>query len=92
MKDIVKLHRKSIIDTIVGVVFFGIILVMISAITHGFIRQAGQQKDLLFEIQKRNVTIKALIISCELDHLIKIRVGGEDETEATIRERDNAVN
>ena len=71
MKPTIKI--KTIIDIVVGVVFYIFILVSVSAITHGYIKHTGLKEGLKFEIQKRDVTIEALIVSCELDYLIKIR-------------------
>jgi hypothetical protein len=64
---------KTIIDIVVGVVFYIIILVSVSAITHGYIKHTGLREGLQFEIQKKDVMIEALITSCKMDYLIKIR-------------------
>lgn len=59
-----------IMFVILGVVF----LLNISATTITFIAQ----KDHKMELQKKDVIIQALIVSCEMDHLIKI-IGSEIE-------------
>ncbi len=64
-----KIHIKTIIDVIVGAVFFILILVTLSCVTFSHIDNAR----LKVVIQKKDVHIQALITACRMDYLIRVR-------------------
>jgi hypothetical protein len=59
---------SAVIDVIIYLTFYVIILISVFSISTHFTEKAK----LKMEIQKRDVTIEALLISCEMGHLIKI--------------------
>ena len=65
----IKNRLKTILDIVIYLTFYVIILISLSAITLSLI----EHKRLKTVIQKKNVQIKALIIACEMDWLIKQR-------------------
>ena len=67
MKDIVKIHIKSILDAIIYVSFYIIIWVTTHNLTLGFIKQ----KEMLNVIQMKNIQIMTLATACKMDWLIK---------------------
>jgi len=67
MEKKMKTKVRDIIDFVVLFVLWVVFLLNISAVTVGFIRQENHKMDL----QKKDVTIQALLVACEMDFLIK---------------------
>lgn len=65
----VKVKIKTILDVVIGVVFFIILLISLSAITGRHIQNAALKR----ELQWKGVQIRALSVACEMDYLIKTR-------------------
>ena len=66
-----KIKVRTLIDVVIYTVFYFIILASVAAITTIYVDNAKVR----FEIQKRDVTIEALVTSCKMDWLIKERRG-----------------